>query len=76
MTKVFKESEYYSNINYNHTTGDDIFNGINSDFGIAIDAIKEFPIRSALTAIGFMTVMYIGFKVAKKFGMIKARLRG
>jgi hypothetical protein len=88
MTKVFKESDYYSDSQQeNHFPQENpfpvwenhIFNGVQglrSDFGEVIAASKKFPIRSTLTIIGFFTVMYIAFRMSRSFVKIKNRLRG
>lgn len=41
--------------------------GLQSDFGNVFEAAKKFPIRSTLTVIGFLTVVYIGFKISRTF---------
>jgi hypothetical protein len=88
MPQVFKESEYYSEnpqSAYQETQSSfpawetHLFEGIKglkTDFGEVVEASKKFPIRSALTIIGALTVVYIGFRISKSFVMIKNRLRG
>ncbi len=89
MAEVFKESEYYENFSGADPSPaaqtpfgnweSHVFNGVEglkSDFGEVIAAGKKFPVRSALTVIGFLTVLYIGFRISKSFVKIKNRLRG
>ena len=90
MPQVFKESEYYAKqpeeapeeapqeVPFSAWEAH-IFNGISglkSDFGDVVEASKKFPIRSTLTLIGVITVVYIGFRISRSFVMIKKRLRG
>jgi hypothetical protein len=87
MPQVFKESEYYSEhpqSAYQEPSSSPAWErhlfegikGLKTDFGEVVEASKKFPIRSALTIIGALTVVYIGFRISKSFVMIKNRLRG
>ena len=38
------------------------------------EVISQFPVRSIFTTIGVITVLYIGFKLAVRFGSIKSNL--
>jgi len=69
MVEVFKEKDYQPETPVPPLESFLIsgLEGLRSDFGTVIEATKKFPIRSALTTIGFITVLYIGFKVANKF---------
>lgn len=76
MVNVFKEKDYQQkDIDDDDVEAPSInieellsgLGGLKSDFGNVIEAAKKFPIRSALTVIGFITVLYIGFKVGSKF---------
>lgn len=71
MTKVFKEKDYKADDNPDVSPLDDFIMsgiaGLQSDFSDVVEATKKFPVRSALTVIGFITVLYIGFKVGSKF---------
>lgn len=83
MVNVYKEKDYSEYVSEETGSpdfsgqipqfsrlGDLLFNsaqGLHSDFGNVIEAAKKFPIRSALTIIGFLTVMYIGFKISRTF---------
>lgn len=51
------------------------FNGIQDDIVKVGHALKDFPGRSFLTVIGLGTVLYIAFKLIKKFGMIKSEIK-
>lgn len=69
MVNIFKEKDYKAPPT-DQPSLDDIFlgiEGLQSDFGNVIEAAKKFPVRSTLTVIGFITVLYIGFKVGRKF---------
>jgi hypothetical protein len=74
MVNVFKEKDYQQDsvvessippINFEDLLSG--LGGLRSDFGDVVEAAKKFPIRSTLTVIGFITVLYIGFKVGSKF---------
>jgi hypothetical protein len=47
---------------------------IRQDFVQFGDALSVFPLRSALTVVGTLTVAFIAFKVAMKFGSISSEL--
>jgi hypothetical protein len=82
VNKVFKEKEYRKTVepppqavmpkSMPHPLN---FEGLPEDLSSVIAAIKYFPLKSALTLIGALTVLYIGFKVTRKFGSIKANLK-
>ena len=70
MAEVFKEKDYQPETPVLPPLESFLISGLEglrSDFGNVIEATKKFPIRSALTTIGFITVLYIGFKVSNKF---------
>ena len=71
MVSVFKEKEYQPNPKDNTPLLEEFLisglEGLRSDFGSVIEASRKFPVRSTLTVIGFITVLYIGFKVGRKF---------
>jgi hypothetical protein len=74
MVNVFKEKDYQQDSvvepNISQVNLEDLLSGLGglrSDFGEVLEAAKKFPIRSTLTVIGFITVLYIGFKVGSKF---------
>lgn len=74
MVNVYKEKDYQQNNNEKLQDPpiniEDLLSGLGglrSDFGNVIEAAKKFPIRSTLTVIGFITVLYIGFKLGSKF---------
>lgn len=76
MQQVFKESEFYSNPTPEIPVSE-LFGGmeeIRSDFVAVGSALKSFPLRSALTVVGCLSVVYIGFKLTKSFVKIKAEL--
>lgn len=90
MVQVFKESEYfqteepvgaenqYPQADYpgweEYVFGG--LAGLKSDFNEVVAASKKFPVRSTLTIIGLITVLYIGFKISRSFVKITNRLRG
>ena len=87
MPEVYKESEYYKDQNIGQKvtstpsgSWEDYvmggFEDLKADFGNVVSASKQFPIRSALTVIGFLAVVYIGFKITRSFVKIRNRLRG
>lgn len=47
------------------------FAGLKDDFKNVFVAVKGFPVRSALTVVGFLTLLYIGFRTYRKFARIK-----
>lgn len=49
--------------------------GITDDFSAVVTALQQFPVRSSLTLVGALTLLYIGFKLSKKFGIIKSNLK-
>jgi len=49
------------------------FAGLKDDFKNVFVAIKGFPVRSTLTVVGFLTLVYIGFRTYRKFARIKTR---
>ena len=79
---VFKESEYREQQASAPTSTEpnltDRFMGtlgeIRQDFVQFGDALSVFPFRSALTVIGTLTVAFVAFKVAMKFGSISSEL--
>lgn len=85
MPQVFKESEYRQN-QKSEPDFSQIFDwesqlnnglaGLRSDFSEVTEAAKKFPVRSMLTIIGLVTVLYIGFKFTRSFVKIANRLRG
>jgi hypothetical protein len=83
VEKVFKEKEYRKTVEPPQTSTPPAetpipplnFEGLSEDVGSVLVAMRQFPFKSALTIIGALTVLYIGFKVTRKFGSIKANLK-
>lgn len=81
VNKVFKEKDYRKTVGPTYVgipkSGAQTLNfeGLPEDLSSVIVAMKYFPFKSALTLIGALTVLYIGFKVTRKFGSIKANLK-
>jgi hypothetical protein len=47
--------------------------GLKNDVQEVCTAVTNFPFKSAFNIIGMLTVLYIGFNLARKFGMIKQK---
>jgi hypothetical protein len=53
-----------------------VFSGlgeIKEDFSKVTLAVKNFPFRSFLTVAGVLALLYITFKIVRKFGIIKGK---
>lgn len=78
VDKIFKEKEYRKQFvsNFKEVSSASPINlgGLKNDFGNVLVAVKSFPFKSALSVLGFLTLLYIGFKISKKFVNIKSRL--
>lgn len=75
MPQVFKESEYYSeypNTGYFYDNPEiPVLGDLKADFMQVLEAGRNFPIRSTLTMIGLLTVVYIAFRFGKMFVKMK-----
>jgi len=49
------------------------FGSIKEDFSKVSVAAKNFPLSSFLTVVGTLTLLYITFKIVRKFGIIKGK---
>lgn len=68
MVKVFKEKDYQGDIpDPTIQLEDFLISGLEGLRANVIESAKKFPIRNTLAVIGFLTVLYIGFKVGRKF---------
>lgn len=65
--KVYRSSEYPNEqqFNENPQIGSNL-GEIGQDFIKVKQALEVFPYRSALTVVGGITVLYIGFKIVNK----------
>jgi len=62
----------FGGINFGEMAANEL-SGLRDDFKNVFSAVKDFPVRSTLTVVGTMTLVYIGFKVWRKFAKIKSR---
>ena len=68
MVKVFKEKEYQPDESDTPPILEEILiSGLEGLRSSVVESVKKFPIRNTLAVIGFITVLYIGFKVSRKF---------
>ena len=59
----------FLNLNFGEIAANE-FSGLKDDFKNVLGAVKNFPVRSTLTVVGFLTLLYIGFRTYRKFAKI------
>lgn len=69
VEKVFKEKEYHEKIGQSPN-----LSNLEQDLNIIKTSFTKFPIRNTLAVFGLFTILYIGFKVSKKFAIITKNL--
>lgn len=75
VEKILKEKDY-KKVNQvpNPTSKNSSLNGLLDDLNIVITGMQQFPIRNSLAIIGAAALLYIGFKISRKFGSIRSNL--
>jgi len=76
VEKVFKEKDYNSQQQTpNFPRPATNFRGLKDDLNSLVTVINKAPVRNTLTIIGVLAVLYIGFKLTRKFVKIRESLR-